>query len=95
MSFVYLCSLLESMESGEERELMIGQAFEEMVGQEASLASDKRCSHIVEKILEEVSMTHVRKFLNGCRGFNVHLLSNRYSSHVMEVRARNTSSTYT
>jgi nucleolar protein 9 len=53
-----------------------------------SVASDKRCSSILESLLVKATPAQLRVFFHAFAGYNLFLWTNRYSSHVLETMLR-------
>ena len=75
----------QSEEDPEQTELLIENAIEEMKGFEASMASHKMCSTVVEQLLMAATRAQLFNVAESFLGFYLHLFTNRYGSHVLET----------
>ena len=84
----YFRQISAAFENGEEdeegMELLVENAIEEMSGNEASMASHKMCSYVVEMLLRAASDDQLLRIADSFTGFYLHLFTNRYASHVIE-----------
>ena len=55
--------------------------------QVASLAMDRHAAPVLEKLARLCTRKQLARLLGGCQGYAYCLASNRYSSHVLQVRA--------
>jgi nucleolar protein 9 len=76
--------LLENPEEDLDQELLLQNIYDEMKNHEASLASDKKGSQIMEKLIARSTPVQIRSFFSGCKGYFAFLATNRYSSHVLQ-----------
>jgi hypothetical protein len=67
-----------------DQQLLLQNIYDEMKAHEASLASDKKGSQIMEKILSRSTPKQIRSFFSGFKGYFAFLATNRYSSHVLQ-----------
>ena len=77
--------LLENPEEGIDEALLLSNIFGELAQKEASVMSDKSCSHVMEKLIRRATCRQVRGILSGCAGYFAFLATNRYSSHVLQT----------
>ena len=77
--------LLENPEEGIDEALLLNNIFGELAKKEASVMSDKTCSHVMEKLIRRATCRQARGILSGCAGYFAFLATNRYSSHVLQT----------
>ena len=65
--------------------LLVSNTLNEMLGQEASLASNANTSFAVEKLVRHMSAKQLLAFIHNMSGLYCHLFTNRYSSHVVQT----------
>lgn len=65
--------------------LIVSNTLDEMVGQEASLASHVNTSFAVEKLTLHMSSEQLIAFIHNMSGLYCHLFTNRYGSHVIQT----------
>ena len=91
---VTLVSFKEEAAAGggtDHSEMLVAAALREMKNSEASAASHKHCSHVVEKLLSIASGLALRQFMHNAAGFALHMCTNRYASHVVQVMLKRAS----
>jgi len=85
----YFRQISAAFENGEEdeegMEILVENAIEESAGNEASMASHKMCSHVVEMLLGAANDDQLLRIADSFTGFYIHLFTNRYASHVIET----------
>ena len=64
---------------------LVANTLNEMLGQEASLASNANTSFAVEKLTRHMNAKQLLAFIHNMSGLYCHLFSNRYSSHVVQT----------
>ena len=74
-----------SGDAADRSEMLVHAALREMRNSEASAASHKHCSHVVERLLTIASGLALRTFMHNAAGFALHMCTNRYASHVVQV----------
>ena len=81
-------TLLDNPVEDVDETLLIQNIYDEMKHNEASLASDKRGSEVLEKIVKKSTSFQLRTLLNGFCDYHAFLATNRYSSHVLQLVLR-------
>ncbi|KAK8794681.1 hypothetical protein WA158_001662 [Blastocystis sp. Blastoise] len=77
--------VLDNTEDPEEKITLISNVNQELRGMEVSLATDRKVSFTIEKIIKASSRSQLRLFLSYCKGFTIHMFTQRYASHVMQT----------
>ena len=70
---------------GEEERLLAFGAHREARGRHASLASHKKCSAVVEALLQASTASQVVLFWQALAPYGPYLACNRFSSHVLQT----------
>ena len=79
-----LAEAAESASSGSERVVVVA-TYREINKREASLASHKKCSVVIESLLRASSAEQLVAFTNAVAPYLPWMCTNRYSSHVLET----------
>lgn len=66
-------------------EALVNNVLEEIKSRAASLASDRRTSLVIEKLILIANLSQIVEFSKRFLTYSVFLSCNRYSSHVLQV----------